>query len=257
MCLILFAHRYHPDYPLVLAANRDEYYARPSASASFWPEAPRLLAGRDLVGGGSWLGITRAGRWGAITNYRHPAEFSRHGRSRGLLVRDYLLGDTPPLAFVEELAAGADPYPGYNLLAGEGEELAWFSNRGGAPRRLPAGIYGLSNHLLDTPWPKVAGGKRALAALLAAPSPDPEALFALLADSSPAADALLSDTGIGPERERQLSPRFIRTPGYGTRCSTVLLIDRERQVTFIERNFNGTPLPQAQKHYRFTLEAGA
>lgn len=253
MCLILFAYRRHPRYPLVLAANRDEFYARPTEPAAFWPEAPQVLAGRDRVGGGSWLGITRGGRLAAVTNYRHPAERGRGKRSRGLLVRDFLLAATPPRTFLQDLADGKDNYAGFNLLVGDLAALGWYSNRNGPPKLLPPGLYGLSNHLLDTPWPKVAGGKDALASLLATDDPAPEDLFAILSDTAVAPEERLPATGIGRERERQLSARFIHIPGYGTRCSTVLLIDRERTVTFVERRFDGAPDRWREVRQSFTL----
>jgi uncharacterized protein with NRDE domain len=168
-------------------------------------------------------------------------------------VRDFLLAATSPPDFLRELADGEDRYAGFNLLAGDGAELGWYSNRNGPPKRLPPGVYGLSNHLLDTPWPKVAEGKAALALALDAEKIDPERLFALLADTSPAADDWLPDTGIGRKRERLFSARFIRTADYGTRCSTVLLVDREGRVTFIERTFDSAPAPMREVRHAFVL----
>lgn len=240
MCLIFVAWRVIPGCPLLVAANRDEFHARPTRAAEFWPQAPQVLAGRDLEGGGSWLGVTRGGRWAALTNYRNPAELSGVGadkRSRGLLVRDVLTGESSPAAALTELSAHPETYRGFNLLLGDGAGLHYYSNRGAAPRALPAGLYGLSNHLLDTPWPKVAEGKRALAALLARGRPREEELFALLADRTLAPDGLLPATGLSPDWERRLSARFIQTPEYGTRASTLLLVHEGGRARFIERSF--------------------
>ena len=236
MCLILLAHDAHPRYRLVVAANRDEFYARPAAPAAWWPDAPGVLAGRDLRGGGTWLGITRAGRFAAVTNFRETAPVAPDAPSRGHLVGGFLRGADAPEAYLRALAARAGEYAGFNLLVGDGEDLRWLSNRGGAARALEAGVYGLSNALLDTPWPKVARGKAGLAAALAGGGEvDPGALFRVLWDAEPAPDAHLPDTGVGLERERMLSPPFIRGAEYGTRASTVLLVGRDGRVGFVER----------------------
>jgi uncharacterized protein with NRDE domain len=254
VCLILFAHKAHPDYPLVLAGNRDEFYDRPTAPAAFWADAPKILAGRDLVGGGTWLGITRTGRLATVANYRHPAEKQVQGLSRGLLTVDFLRGTASPRAYLETVARLGESYKGFNLLAADGKEFAYYANRGGYIRRLTPGIYGLSNALLDTPWPKVAQGKAALQELLTAGTPEPETLLAILADTSRPSDHLLPDTGVGLERERLLSSRFIASPDYGTRASTVVLIDRTGQVTFVERSFDRSPQRWQEVRHRFRLQ---
>lgn len=253
MCLILFAHRVHPDYPLVLAGNRDEFYDRPAASADFWPECPDILAGRDLLGGGTWLGISRTGRLATIANFRHPAEFHRHGLSRGGLTVDFLRSDVPPHTYLETIARRGESYKGFNLLVGDRTGLFFYSNREQLLRLLPPGIYGISNALLDTPWPKVVQGKAAMAGLLAAGTVAPESLLAILADTSQPPDAQLPDTGIGLERERLLSSRFIASADYGTRASTVILLDRTNQVTFVERSFDRTPAYWRDARYQFQL----
>jgi len=242
MCLILFAYRAHPEYRLVLAANRDEFHDRPSAPAGFWSDAPNVLAGRDLRSGGSWLGITRTGRFAAVTNYRDPRELlapRSDAPSRGELVSSFLRGSDSPVAYLAALAGRAGAYHGFNLLVGDRESLYWFSNRAGAaPRRLQPGIYGLSNHLLDTPWPKVVRGREALRDALAAAAPlDEEPLFRLLADRAAAADQELPDTGVGIERERLLSAPFIASAEYGTRASTVLLVRSDGGAHLVERTF--------------------
>ncbi|KAF0217903.1 MAG: hypothetical protein FD174_3166 [Geobacteraceae bacterium] len=254
MCLILLSYDAHPDYRLILAANRDEFFARPTAQASFWGEAPQLLAGRDLKGGGTWLGITKNGRIAAITNYRDPRSYREGAPSRGRLVSDFLLGTMTAADYLELLKEEGGACNGFNLIFGDTERLCYFSNRDGFPSTLGRGIHGLSNHLLDTPWPKVARGKEALERLATeGKDPSPEALFAILADRTSPPDHLLPDTGVGLERERQLSPLFISTPDYGTRSSTLVLIDRECRVTFMERTFNGGTEPSKTVTYRFSV----
>lgn len=250
MCLILFAWKMDEDFPLVLAANRDEFYERPSAPAAFWEEAPDLLAGRDLQEGGTWLGVTTKGRLAALTNYRDPASLKIGAPSRGRLVSDYLRGGEIPEAYLRRIASGADHFNGFNLLVGDPGGLFCYSNRG-ARERLDPGVYGLSNRLLDTPWPKVERGKAALSALLKGKKDlSPEGLFALLADRTRPPDDRLPVTGVGLAWERVLSPLFIESAVYGTRSSTVLLIDRRGGVTFAERVFNGGEDPRTT---RFTF----
>ncbi|MBI1919474.1 MAG: NRDE family protein [Geobacter sp.] len=241
MCLIIFALHAHPRYPLIIAANRDEYFSRPTAAAAFWEDAPDILAGRDLTGCGSWLGITRGGRIAAITNYRDPKRIRHGAPSRGRLVSDFLQVTMSAEEYLAELRRTGNAYGGYNLLFGTFEELLYFSNCGDLPAEVPAGIHGLSNHLLDTPWPKVMKGKERLTELLQDPAgPSPEALLDMLSDRGPAPEGILPDTGVGLERERILSPIFIVSPDYGTRSSTVILVDREGEVLFRERTFNGS-----------------
>ncbi|MEX1184763.1 MAG: NRDE family protein [Gemmatimonadota bacterium] len=256
MCLILLVHHVHPDYPLVLAANRDEFYTRPTAAAAFWDDAPHVLAGRDLAAGGSWLGVTRTGRWAALTNYRDPPT-TRPGRlSRGALVGEFLRGDATPAEYVAAVAAEADDYEGFNLLVGDLDGAQYFGNRmpgDAAPRRLESGLYGLSNHLLDTAWPKVERGRRLLRELLDAGPPAPEALLEILFDTEIAPLHALPDTGVGPEWERVLSASFIATPGYGTRASTALIVDRARNATFVERTFLPGPIVAGEVRFDLVL----
>lgn len=259
MCLIFVAYRMLPESPLLLIANRDEFHRRPTAAASFWPQAPQVLAGRDLEGGGSWLGLTRNGRLAAVTNYRNLAEVSGVGadkRSRGLLVSDFLTGSAAPAEYLAELAQHPEHYRGFNLLVGDAGGLYYYSNRGAAPPRpLSPGLYGLSNHLLETPWPKVAEGKRALARLLAQGIADEAALFALLADRTTAPDSLLPETGLSRDRERLLSSRFIQSADYGTRASTLVLFDGRGGARFIERSFaaNGAPVGEVRENVEFAV----
>jgi uncharacterized protein with NRDE domain len=256
MCLILLAHRAHPDYPLVVAANRDEFYARPTAPAAFWDDAPHVLAGRDLEAGGSWLGVTRSGRWAALTNYRDPS-LTRTGRpSRGALVGDFLRGDASPADYLAAVAADAERYDGFNLLVGDLTGAHYFGNRvsgDAAPRTLEPGLYGLSNHLLDTPWPKVARGRRLLGELLESGAPTTGALLEILYDTEIAPAHALPDTGVGAEWERVLSASFIATPTYGTRASTALVIDDARHATFVERTFLPGPVVDGEVAFELVL----
>lgn len=258
MCLILIAHRAHPRYPLVVAANRDEWFRRPTAAASFWPEATEVFAGRDLEQGGTWLGLARSARFAALTNYREPGAHRDQAPSRGALVSDFLRGTEPTPQYFSRLAPSASRYNGFNLVAWDGATLAVMSNRNGGPRTLGAGIFGLSNHLLDTPWPKVREGRVALAALLAR-EVSVEALLELLDDTRLAEDHELPDTGIGLEWERRLSPVRIVAGDYGTRCSTVVLVDREGRVDVAERTFaaDGTPAGLVRERFSLTARAGA
>ena len=254
MCLILFANEADSRYRLVLAANRDETYSRPAAPAAFWDEAPDILAGRDLESGGSWMGVTRSGKLAAVTNFRGPGRARDNAPSRGTLVSDFLMSTEPPGAFVDRLRTRAQNYNGFNLLLGSAQELWWFSNRcDEQPQRIIPGIHGLSNHLLDTPWPKVERGKRALEHLIEKEI-TPEELFPILEDRSPAADDELPDTGVGLELERVLSAPFIRAQYYGTRSSTVLLIERTGRVTFVERSFNPRDESQEEVRYEFRIK---
>lgn len=256
MCLILIACKSHPAYKLILAANRDEYYDRPTAPVAFWDNAPVVLAGRDLRAQGTWLGITIKGKIAAITNYRDPASNTPHAPSRGKLVSNYLSGQQSPADYLDELKPTAGHYNGFNLIVGEKDRLYWYSNRGNMIRNLRPGVYGLSNHLLNTAWPKVIRGKEALKKLLLdEKDPDPDALFDILADREIPDDESLPDTGVGLEWERMLSPIFITSPTYGTRSSTVLLIDIKDHVTFIERTFNSDPCRSSTIKHEFLIES--
>lgn len=239
MCTLLLAWRVHPDLPLVVAANRDEFYARPAAPARFWPEAPELLAGRDLQAGGSWLGISRAGRFAAITNVREPGvPVPADAPSRGRLVAEFLRGETPPGAYLAGLAPVAHRYAGFNLVVGDRDELWYLHARDARPEQLPPGVHGVANARLATPWPKVVQGTARLAALVAAGEARRETLLSLLSDRTAAPDAELPDTGVGLAAERMLAPLFVASPAYGTCCSTVVVVTSDGAVEFIERTTN-------------------
>lgn len=255
MCLILFAYKVHPEYPLVLAANRDEVYARPTAPAAFWSDHPNIYGGRDLEHGGTWLGVTRNGRVSAVTNFRDGYATKDSTRSRGELVGDFLRGTEPARAYADRISREAHTYNGFNLIVGDLDELHYVSNRGTRVTMIEPGIHGLSNHLLNTPWPKIKRGKTILAGLLHDnPSALVDGLDALLADRATAPDDVLPDTGVGLPRERILSPAFIISPLYGTRSSTVVLIDNHGQVVFTERSFGERGKPGRSITARFTLE---
>jgi uncharacterized protein with NRDE domain len=254
MCLIVFAYNVHPSYRLVLAANRDEFYERPSAPADFWEDQPQVLAGRDLKEGGTWLSVTPKGKFAAITNYRNPSTFKSDAPSRGKLVSRYISGKQNACNYLKKISLQADKYNGFNLILGEGSDIFVFSNCG-EKRKLNPGIYGLSNHLLNTPWPKISRGKKLLKAALGKKGAAlEEALFALLADRHIPPDSKLPSTGIGLEWERLLSSIFIESPVYGTRSSTILLIGKNRRVRFVEKVFDGNPEPWVTSRFSFITE---
>jgi uncharacterized protein with NRDE domain len=230
MCLIVFAWQVVPGVPLIAAANRDEFYDRDTTPAAPWPDAPHIYAGRDLKAGGSWMGITRSGdggpsRFAAITNVRQPQEHNPLAPSRGQLVADFLAGAMPARDYVAQIAPQANVYNGFNLVMCDGRELVWYSNKGNDDPRngqaLEPGIYGLSNALLDSAWPKVLKTKAQFASLLCLGAPE-EAYFEMLSDTTRAPDMRLPETGVPLELERLLSAVKIESPNYGTRSSTVV-----------------------------------
>jgi uncharacterized protein with NRDE domain len=256
MCLIIFLYDIHPDYRLILAANRDEFYDRPTDPLSFWDDAPDVLAGRDLKGKGTWLGINKNGRIAAITNFREPATFKTNAPSRGLLLSDYLTGTMNPRIYLKHIKTIGHRYNGFNLIIGDMSGLYYYSNKADKIKELKPGLYGLSNHLLDTPWPKVEKGKRGLEKLLAKEKQmNTEDIFSLLADRTFPPDDRLPDTGIDLDWERMLSPLFIKSDIYGTRSSSIVLIDRSRKTSFTERSFiPEEPGSFKQKTRRFNLK---
>jgi len=254
MCLIVFAYNVHPSYRLILAANRDEFYERPSLPADFWKDQQNVLAGRDLKEGGTWLGITKKGKFAAVTNYRDPSAFKSNAPSRGKLVSRYLIGKQNAGGYLEDVSSQADKYNGFNLLIGDDNDLFVFSNNG-EKQKLNPGIYGLSNHNLNTPWPKVSRGKRLLKATLDKKGAElKEALFTVLADCHIPPDSKLPSTGVGLEWERILSSMFIKSPDYGTRSSTIILIGKNRRVRFVEKVFDGQKEPWIESSFSFVME---
>ena len=252
MCLILIAHRANPGVILQLAANRDELFSRPTSPADWWTDHPHILAGRDLQAGGTWLGVSRSGRFAAITNFRDPASRRDDAPSRGALVGDYLLGDDSPQDYLARIAPRAAAFNGFSLLAGRGDELWFFSNRGNGVTPVQPGVHGLSNHLLDEPWPKVTRGTQGLERL-ARQDFSAENYFHLLADEEQAPDDTLPRTGISLERERRSSAIRIRDEIYGTRCSTVLRIAADGQVELHERSFTPQGAVSGTVSHRFAL----
>ena len=256
MCLLLIALEQHPIYKLILAANRDEFYDRPTAPARFWKENPALLAGRDRIAGGTWLGITRFGKLAALTNYRDPACLKEQAPSRGDLVLHYLESAVPAGHYLEAVRGKSDQYNGFNLVLGTVNELFWYSNRGDGTLRLSSGIHGASNHLINTPWPKVERAKMEINRVLTSKAElEPEDLFKVLIDRWQPPDERLPDTGVGLEWERILGPMFITSPVYGTRSSTVILVDRRDRVTFVERTYSSVPEQFHDAQYHFHLTA--
>ena len=253
MCLLMAAHAQHSDYRLIVAANRDEYYSRPASPAAYWSENNQILGGRDEQSGGTWLAVNQTGAFAAITNVRMPTSVD-HPRSRGLIVTDYLTGNLPARAFVDSLADARCDYDGFNVLASDESSLVWYSNKLERPKTLSAGVYGLSNHLLDTPWPKVTQIKadfheaQSLSEIALI-----EALFASLLNEEIAPDKELPDTGISLEFERVLAPIFIAGESYGTRCSTIILVSYSGELTFIERRFGPHKSFLGESSFKFEL----
>lgn len=254
MCLIFFAIQNHPTYKLIVAGNRDEFYNRKTAPADFWQDYPDTLGGRDLEAKGTWMAITKQGRISFITNYRDPKNINPKAPSRGKLVLDYLQGDASAGAYLREVENTAGVYNGFNLIAGNANELWYLSNYKKGVEKIAPGFYGLSNHLLETPWPKVTYGKAKLEPLLTQSIILPEQLLDKLYDGTVAADGTLPDTGIGLARERALSSMFIKTAGYGSRCSTALLVDYHNEVVFAERTYDLQTFNYTTRTFQFKIE---
>jgi uncharacterized protein with NRDE domain len=255
MCLALIAFDAHPAFAVVIAANRDEHHARPAAPASWWKED--WVAGRDLTAGGSWLAVTRTGRYALVTNVREPGSKDTRAPSRGALVTSVVAEASTPAASVARITEAGAAYNGFNLIVGDLGSACWGSNRAKGARPLAAGIHGLSNAALDTPWPKVQRSKAALAAWCANAERDVAPLLVMLGDRTPAADAQLPATGIPIEWERRLSSPFIvgEDVGYGTRCSTIVILGRDGSARFVERTFDPAGHPTGDVDLRFSLTA--
>lgn len=234
MCLIVLSYKQHEDYPLVLAGNRDEFYTRPAAALDWWQNTPAILAGRDLAAGGTWLGVNRNGSFAAVTNFREPGKDQKEKKSRGLLVQNFLAADNPA-EYAETLWQTRDEFNGFNLLFGDPNGVYYFGNRSGKPAaELTPGLYGLSNHLLDTPWPKV---KKAKTRFANTDHSDSKLIFTLLADRVMADESEVQRTGLPIETEKVLSSIFIAAPGYGTRVSSHLCFEKSGNVRFAERAY--------------------
>jgi uncharacterized protein with NRDE domain len=258
MCLLVLAWNAHPQYRLIVAANRDEYHERPSAPLALWPSPHEFIAGRDLRAGGTWLGVDRRRRFGIVTNFRDLQTPRAGAPSRGNLIPDYLDQPDSTRVFLSRLAPDAAKYSGFNLLVTDGHELWYASNRAetfGCP--LPAGVHGLSNQFLDTPWPKLVRVRRRFEELLRSPgSATTSTLFAMLKDPEPSPPdiSVPSSTGISPEFARALSAPFVLHPSYGTRCSTVLLLEPSGALRLAERRFDASGTMSGET--TFELAAG-
>lgn len=254
MCLINFQLNNHNKYKLVMAANRDEEYSRPTEAAHYWKDYPHILGGRDLRGMGTWLGITKTGRISALTNIRNTKELlSTHQKSRGHLVSNYLIGSQNPSEYLNDISKSDNDYAGFNLLVGNQDEIFYLNNYENKVSKVDNGLHSLSNHHLDTPWPKVIKGKTGLEKIMDSEDSDIEDLFRLLRDDDTAENKDLPDTGLSKEIEKNLSPLFINMDKYGTRCSTVILIDQDDNATFVERTYLEGQLKGEEK-FEFKIE---
>jgi len=258
MCLLVVAWQSHPRYRLIVAGNRDEFHERPTAPMGWWSDESGVLAGRDLRAGGTWLGLSRSGRFGLVTNFRDAdAAVRTDAPSRGELVPAFLRNGSGAAPYLDELQARATQYAGFNLLLGEATGLHYYTNVGGsAPRMLGPGIYGLSNHRLDEPWPKLVRTRERFAAALHDPDPAPAVLLDLLGDSTPAALDSAPDAGLPVDLERALSAPFVRHERYGTRCSTVVLVTHDGSTSVYERRFEPTGAQSGASRLEFAGHAG-
>lgn len=253
MCLIFIALKNHSKYKLVVAANRDEFYHRETAPAAFWQDHPQILGGRDLEAMGTWLGMTKTGRICMVTNFRDLKNIKTNAPSRGKLVTDFLMGRSSAEEYLKKVEARADQYNGFSLIAGTVDALYYFSNYKQGVILLNSGLFGLSNHLLETPWPKVEKGKREIQSLLKKPDVRTADFFPMLSDETIGDDEQLPDTGVGLARERALSPAFIKSPGYGTRSSTVILVDYNNQVSFHERVYDPVSAGFSNQNFQYAI----
>ena len=237
MCLIIFSWRPEAKHPLVMLSNRDEFYKRPTAEAHFWKDNPDIFGGRDEVAWGSWLALNKSGRLAAVTNYRKwpvPAA----NISRGQLVEGYLNSQHPTDEFMQSIEDNANQYSGFNFLAGDVNNLYYYSNFGSSFQKVEPGIYGISNELIDSPWPKLVKAKDAVSRALNTDNyATPSTLLSIMQDTEIAPDHLLPITGIGIEGERLRSSAFIASDDYGTRNTSILIFNRNNEVYWHEQTY--------------------
>ncbi len=256
MCLLLISYKSHPEFKLIVAANRDEFYNRPALKAGYWQEDNNILAGKDLLGGGTWLGITKQGKFAAITNYRDMSDIKPDAPTRGDLTLKFLSENISAEEYGKKISENASDYNGYNLIFGNIEDMFYYSNKSLKLLKLTPGIYGLSNHLLDTPWPKVKKSKLSFSEVLNSGDVTPNDIFKILSDSSIPADDSLPNTGLSPEIERAVSPVFVQTPLYGTRCSTVIFWNNNDEISFVEKSLTSEDKQWITSSYNFKIKAG-
>ncbi len=252
MCLVVFAWKAHPDYKLILAANRDEFHARPSQDAHWWPDQPHILAGRDLQAGGTWLATSRSGRFATVTNYREQQKACAGLRSRGEIVTNFVSADVDPMTFVSSI--DGEDYAGVSVLAADQENICYVSNRRDEPVSLAPGVYGLSNASLDAPWSKLIRSKEALATLIDGDRVNSTELFRLLSDRTPAASSEIVTNELPFKLARALTAAFIVADDYGTRCSTTLLYQNDGRVDFCERRFDKNGAASGDSNFGFGSE---
>jgi uncharacterized protein with NRDE domain len=253
MCLIFLAYKQHPTYPIIIAANRDEFYQRKTIPAHFWKDHPHVLAGRDAEANGTWLGVNTFGKISLLTNYRDLSNVKSNAPSRGKLVSEFLINDTDAETYLKSVQQNSNHYNGFNLIVGTTASLWYHSNYVAGIKPIPPGIHGLSNHLLNTPWPKVEKGKEEFINAINHNQIDPERIFHVLANEDTAPVAQLPNTGIPITLEKALSARFIKTEGYGTRSSTIVLIDHQQHLTFFERTYK-VNTQTTTVHFTFQLQ---
>jgi uncharacterized protein with NRDE domain len=261
MCLLVLAWRCHPRYRLVVAANRDEYHARPATALAPWTEVPGIVGGRDLQAGGAWFAVDQVRRCGIVTNFREFGRRRRSAPSRGGLIPAYLGAGGTAAEYLRGLETDAPGYAGFNLLLSDRDSLWYASNRADQfARELPPGIYGLSNEFLDTPWPKLVRVRARFEALLADSASEERValtagLFSMLDDRHTEPPESLVPSDLSPEWARKLSAPFVLDSNYGTRCSTVLTVSHDDSLDFAERRFDADGAPAGESEY--ALNAGS
>ena len=253
MCLIFISYNQHKEFPFVAIANRDEFYDRPADQIKHWQDNPEIIGGKDLTGGGTWMGVTTTGHFAMLTNYRDMANIKSNAPTRGKLVSNYLKGKFDPANYLQALNLTAANYNGYNIILGTFNDPWYYSNQNNKIYRLGTGSYGLSNALIDTPWPKLSSGKERFNQILSHDNFDDAELFDFMLNKELADDKHLPETGIGYAKEKQLSSRFILMDGYGTRNTTLIKVDRQGLGLISERVFNNTGNQVKEKTIQFKV----